>query len=296
MHLATHTWMRPEPLETTLKRISRLGYSSIELAGEPDLYTVEEVRPLLVKYNIKCWGAVTTQHGTRDLIALDPQQRKDTVKYVKDVIALSAGLGGQIVTVVPSTVGKLVPTSTPENEWRWAVEGLREVAAFAKEKGIRIALEPLNRFETYFLNRTDQALALVKEVGYDCGIAFDVFHLAIEERDMFAAIQACGPYIVNVHVADNNRLPPGDGSFDWPKIMAALAEVGYDGGVAVEFMPYIDRTPVGNFGQNQLEKEIVDVTPGQLQFILDHGSGLLSESYYTELMRRSAETMLPYMK
>jgi sugar phosphate isomerase/epimerase len=288
--------MRPEPLETTLKRISRLGYSSIELAGEPALYSVEQVRPLLAKYNIKCWGAVTTQYGSRDLIAADEQQRKNTITYMKEVVALSAGLGGQIVTVVPSTVGKLVPTSTPENEWRWAVEGLREVAAFAQEKGIRIALEPLNRFETYFLNRTHQALALAQEVGYDCGIAFDVFHLALEERDMYAAMRTCGRYIANVHVADNNRLAPGDGSFDWPKIMSVLAETGYDGGVAVEFMPPIDRTAVGNFGQDQLEKEVTDVTPGQLQFIIDHGSGLLSESYYTELMRRSAETMLPFMK
>lgn len=296
MHLSAHTWMRPEPLEKTLQRISRLGYSSIELAGEPDLYTIESVRPLLEKYKIKCWGTVTVQHGSRDLLAADPQQRKDTIQYMKDVVSLAAGLGGKIITVVPGTVGKLVPTSTPENEWKWAVEGVREVAAFAQAKGIRVALEPLNRFETYFLNRTDQALALAKEVGFDCGIAFDVFHLAMEEKDMFAAMRACGPHIVDFHVADNNRLAPGDGSFDWPKIMSVLAETGYDGALAVEFMPYIDRSPVGNFGKGQLETEIVEVSPDQLQFIIDHGSGLLSDDYYSELTKRSADTLLPYLK
>ncbi|KAJ3527881.1 hypothetical protein NM208_g10490 [Fusarium decemcellulare] len=279
MHLSSHTWMRPEPLEKTLQRLNRLGYTSVELAGEPDH-----------------WGTVTIQHGKRNLIAADAQQRRDTIEYMKAVVTLSAELGGEIVTIVPGNVGTIVPTSTPENEWRWAVEGLREIAAFAQEKCIRVGLEPLNRFETYFLNRTNQALALADEVGYNVGIAFDPFHLALEEKDLIGAIRACHSRIVDFHVGDNNRLAPGDGSFDWPKIMAALAEAGYDGGLAVEFMPSIDRTPVGRYGTEQLEMDNLDVSPDQLQFIIDHGSGLLSEKYYTELLTRSAETLSPYVE
>jgi D-psicose/D-tagatose/L-ribulose 3-epimerase len=287
--------MRPEPLEHTLKRISRLGYSSIELAGEPDIYHIKETRQLLEQYNIKCWGTVTIQHGTRDLTAADPQQRRATVQYVKDVVLMCAELGGEIVTVVPGRVGKLVPTSTPENEWKWVVEGLREVAALAKEKNLKIGIEPLNRFETYFLNRTNQALALADEVGYGCGIAFDPFHIALEEKDLFSAIRSCGSRIVDFHVADSNRLAAGDGSFDWSRILSTLAEAGYDGGLAVECMPPIDRTPVGNFGAEQLEANAKDVLPEQLQFIIDHGSGVLSDTYYTELLRQSAETIRPFL-
>ncbi|RSM15723.1 hypothetical protein CDV31_004822 [Fusarium ambrosium] len=296
MHLASHTWMRPEPLEKTLERLNRLGYTSIELAGEPDQFPIEETRQLLKKYNIKCWGTVTIQQGKRNLIAADAQQRRDTINYMKDVVTLSAELGGQIICIVPGNVGTIIPTSTPENEWKWAVEGLREVAAFAKEKGIGVGLEPLNRFETYFLNRTNQALALADEVGYDVGIAFDPFHLALEEKDLIAAIRACRGRIVDFHVGDNNRLAPGDGSLDWPKIMEALVEAGYDGALLVEFMPSIDRTPVGKFGAEQLETNDLEVTADHLKFIIDHGSGLLSESYYTELLRRSAETLAPYVK
>ena len=215
---------------------------------------------------------------------------------MKDVVTLCAELGGEIVTVVPGRVGKIVPTSTPENEWKWVVEGLREVAAFAEEKNIKIGLEPLNRFETYFLNRTNQALALADEVGHGCGITFDVFHLALEEKDMFAAMRTCGSRIVDVHIADNNRLAAGDGSFDWNKIMSVLAETGYGGGLAVEFMPPIDRTPVGDFGARQLEAQPKDVPAGQLQFIMDHASGVLSDEYYTELLRVSAETMRPFVE
>ncbi|KAF4983801.1 hypothetical protein FZEAL_885 [Fusarium zealandicum] len=296
MHLSSHTWMRPEALEMTLERLRRLSYTSIELAGEPEQYPIEETRQLLQKYNLECWGAVTIQQGKRNLIALDPQQRRDTINYMKNVVALSADLGGRIVTVVPGNVGAIVPTSTPENEWAWAVEGLREVAAFASKRGIRIGLEPLNRFETYFINRTNQALALADEVGYDVGIAFDPFHIAIEEKDLIAAIRFCGHRIVDFHVGDNNRLAPEDGSFDWPKIMATLEEVGYDGGLAVEFMPPIDRTPVGKYGKEQLEEDVMGASPEQLKFIIDHGSGLLSESYYTELLRKSAEFMSKFLE
>ncbi|KAH7240847.1 xylose isomerase-like protein [Fusarium redolens] len=296
MHLSSHTWMRPEPLEQTLQRLARLGYASIELAGEPDQFPIDLTHQLLQKYNIKCWGTVTVMHGKRNLLAADPQQRRDTIEYMKQVVNMSAELGGQITTIVPGTVGTIIPSSTPENEWKWAVEGLREVAAFAQEKGIKIGLEPLNRFETYFLNRSNQALALADEVGYGVGVAFDPFHLALEEKDLIAAIHACKSRIIDFHVGDNNRLAPGDGSLDWPKIMKALSEAGYDGGLAVEFMPSIDRTPVGDYGKVQLETGEVDVTPDQLQFIIDHGSGLLSETYYTGLLRRSAETLAPYVE
>ncbi|KAI9705225.1 MAG: hypothetical protein M1820_005372 [Bogoriella megaspora] len=296
MHLSTHTWMRPEPLEKTLSRISRLGYNSIELEGEPGSYDIPSTRRLLDKHGIKCWGAVTIMQGNRDLIASNIEVRKATVQYMKDVITLSASLDGKIVTVVPSLVGKLVPTSTPENEWAWAVEGLREVAAFARGKNIRLALEPLNRFETYFLNRTDQAIILAEAVGDNVGIAFDPFHLALEERDIFDAIRACGSRIADVHIADHNRLAAGDGSFDWPRIMTALRDVGYEGGLAVECMPPIDRTPVGAFGSDQLEKEVIDVDPERMQFIIDHGSGIFTDEYYTSLIKRSAETMLPLIE
>ena len=295
MHLSSHTWMRPEPLEQTLERLSRLGYTSIELAGEPDIYQVEETKELLQKYNIACWGAVTIQHGKRDLIAADPQQRRDTIDYMKNVVSLAAGLGGQIICIVPSTVGKIIPTSTPENEWKWAVEGLREVAAFAKEKGIRVGIEPLNRFETYFLNRSDQALALADEVGYDVGIAFDPFHLALEEPDLLAAIRRCHGRIVDFHAADNNRLAAGEGSFVWKDIMAALSEAGYDGALAMEMMPPIDRSPIGKFGIVQVEQGILHATPDQLKFIQDHGSALLADEYYTNLLIKSAETLKPYV-
>ena len=72
---------------------------------------------------------------------------------------------------------------SPEDEWDWAVEALKECQAHGEEVGVRIGLEPLNRFETYFLNRADQALALAEDVGGNCGVCLDIFHMNIEEAD-----------------------------------------------------------------------------------------------------------------
>ena len=296
MHLSAHTWMRPEPLRTTLARLQRLGYSSVELAGEPQRYPVPETIALLKEYGIRCWGTVTIQTGNRDLTAPDAQQRRDTVEYMKAVVDLCAQLGGEIVTVVPGRVGKTVTEASPQDEWTWVVEALREVAAFAQQRQVRIALEPLNRFETHFLNRADQALALADAVGYDVGVAFDTFHMSIEEPDLFAAIRACGSRIVDLHTGDNNRLAAGDGWLDWPRISSVLREVGYEGGLAFESTPPIDRTPLGKFGAAQLQYDLEGVPPEQMQFIIDHGSGLLSDEYYTGLLERNAATLRPLLE
>src|SRR5262245_4677020 len=119
MLFATHNWMRAEPLEVTLDRMQRLGIDAIELSGEPTIYDPKVVRPLLKRYGRRCWGAVTLTLGTRNLAAKDPAQRAASVGYVKSVVNLVKELEGEEITIVPATVGKIVPDATPEEEWRW---------------------------------------------------------------------------------------------------------------------------------------------------------------------------------
>ena len=145
--------------------------------------------------------------GGRDLVHEDHYVRLASVQYVKDCLSLVASMGGRILTVVPSTVGKVVPMASPEEEWEWAVDGLKECQAHAEQVGVRIGIEPLNRFETYFINRADQAVALAKDVGGNCGVTLDIFHMNIEEADWAQAIRDTGDHLVDFHVADNNRMP-----------------------------------------------------------------------------------------
>lgn len=295
MHLSTHNWMRAEPLQTTLARIKRLGYESIEISGEPTQYERMETQALLKRYGIRCWGAVTLTLGERNLAAKDPVQRQRSVEYVKSVVRMVSELEGQIVTVVPATVGKVVPDSTPENEWAWVRDGLKEVYELSEQLGIRLAIEPLNRFETYFINRADQALAMADAVGRNCGVCLDAFHLNIEEADLLEAIRVGGRRIYDFHVADNNRLAPGQGALDWKAIVRCLEDVGYNGALTAEFVAPIDRTPVTRH-PNQLEQNPVNISAEQLKFIQDHGSSVLSEEFFTSLAAKTAETLLPLMR
>ena len=295
MHLSTHNWMRAEPFEATLKRISRLGYESIEISGEPTHYDTREVRELLRRYGIRCWGGVTLTLGERNLAAKNMKQRADTVQYAKDVLTMIHELEGEIISVVPATVGKILPDASPEEEWQWLVDGCKEIYDFAKPLGIRVGIEPLNRFETYIINRTDQALALADAVAPDCGVCLDVFHMNIEDADIYAAIAQAGKRIVDFHIADNNRMAPGQGAFDWPRIVGALKAAGYEGALTAEFVAPTDRTPVNPY-PNAVDKNPVDIPPAQLKFIQDHGSSVLTEEFYSMLVAKTAETILPLVK
>jgi sugar phosphate isomerase/epimerase len=294
MHLSMHNWMRAEPLEVTLARLSKYGYESIEISGEPEQYTPDTVRPLLKKYNLRCWGSVTLMLGNRSLVAADESARRESVQYTKDCVDLVGALNGTEMTIVPSTVGKIVPDSNPEQEWEWAVAGLKEIYEHAQPQGVRLAIEPLNRFETYFINRGAQAMALAEAVGDDCGVCLDAFHINIEEQDLFQTIVDCGPRLADFHVADNNRMPAGMGHYDWKRVVETLKSVGYDGALTAEFVAPIDRTPANPY-PNALETQPVDISEEQMQFIVDHGSSTLSEEFYDWLVEKNAQHLLPML-
>jgi sugar phosphate isomerase/epimerase len=294
MHLSTHTWMRVEPLRQSLERAARYGYESVELTGEPEAQPVQETAKLLADSGLRCWGAGSVMRGERNLAAADPAQRARTVDYLRRVAGMVAELGGQVVTVVPTTVGQVVPEAAADREWAWVVEGLQAVERETASLGLGLAIEPLNRFETYLINRAEQALALADDVGGSCGVCLDTFHLFLEESDPLGAVRAVGDRLLDVHVADNNLLAPGMGTVDWPAFVRTLGEVGYEGALAAEFLPPVDRTPcAARSGQGEDRSQ--DPGADEEDFIRRHGSGLVSERYYSSLSRRTAQTLLPLL-
>jgi sugar phosphate isomerase/epimerase len=199
---------------------------------------------------------------------------------------------GHELTVVPGTVGKIIPEAIPEEEWGWAVASMQEVYEHAQASGVKIAIEPINRFETYFVSRSSQAISLAEATGPDCGVCLDAFHINIEEQDPHQAIRDVGDRLVDFHVADNNRMACGMGSWDWVGLVETLREVGYDGALTVEFVAPIDRTPSNPY-PDSVETDPVDISPKELRFIQDHGSSLISESFYDFLVEKTADTLLP---
>jgi sugar phosphate isomerase/epimerase len=292
LSIATHNWMRPESIKRTIERMRETGVDALEISGEPDQFSTREVRALLKENGRTCWGSVTLTLGERNLAAKSQAQREKTVDYMKRVVTFAKELDGQIISLVPCTVGKVVADGTPAEEWKWLVEGIREVYAHAEKAGIRIAIEPLNRFETYLINRADQALALADAVGPNCGVCLDLFHMNIEESDIHAAFRRCKGRIYDVHIADNNRFAPGMGTLDFRAIVETIRGTGYAGALTLEFVATVDRTPASPYG-DQVETNPVDVTPEQMKFIIDHGSNLLSDKFYTGLFTQSVKVLRP---
>ena len=278
MKICMHNWMRPEPIEVTMQRLARYGYDGIQIMGEPRKYDWKEVRGLLDQYHLKCYGSVSIMIAGRDLIHADPYYREMTVQYLKECLDMVHALGGDIFTLVPSEVGKILAMADEDTEWGWAVDGIRKVAEHAAKLNIKIGLEPLNRFETNFLNRHDQALRLADDVGLDnVGVCLDAFHINIEEADMYQAILNTGSRLVDFHVADNNRFPPGGGSLDWAKIISTLKQAGYNNQLTAEFVVPMDRSPLAK----KAEAAGTSASEAELKFIRDHGSDLMSDAAYS---------------
>jgi sugar phosphate isomerase/epimerase len=291
MFLSMHNWMRAEPIEVTIRRLAKYGYQSIEIEGEPSKYNTKEVRKLLKENGLFCFGSVSLMFAGRDLIDAREEVRASSVQYIKDCVTMVKELEGREMTIVPSQVGKVTPMASPEEEWQWAVEGLREIYAHSEKAGVVLGLEPLNRFETNFLNRHDQAVLLANEVGPNCGVCLDAFHINIEEVDLHQAILNTGKKLVAFHVADNNRMACGQGDYDWVRLVTTLRAAGYDSALTVEFVAPLDRTPANPYKNALAAAAEAELTPEQLKFIQDHGSGVLSDEFYSWLVEISAKTL-----
>ena len=291
MFISMHNWMRAEPIDVTIRRLAKYGYASIEIEGEPSKYDTAEVRKLLKEHGLFCFGSISLMFEGRDLIHGDEAVRASTVQYLKDCVTMVKELEGRVMNIVPSEVGKVNAMASEAEEWAWAVDGLREIYAHSEQAGVTLGLEPLNRFETNFLNRHDQAILLAEEVGPNCGVCLDCFHINIEEADLYQAILNTGDKLVGFHVADNNRMACGQGDYDWVRVVTTLKAAGYNDALTVEFVAPLDRTPANPYQNAQAAAE-AELTPEQLKFIEDHGSGVLSDEFYSWLVEVSANTLL----
>jgi D-psicose/D-tagatose/L-ribulose 3-epimerase len=301
MKVAMHNWMRAEPVETTIRRLAKYGYDGIEISYDsvelaPGAPGTAAVRKMLEENGIECVGSISLMFAGRDLIHADPAVRESSVDYLKQCVTMIKELrdGGGTMSIVPSEVGKVKEMASPEEEWGWAVEGLQAVREHANEAGVRLALEPLNRFETNFVNRHDQVLLLASEVGDDVGVCLDVYHMNQEEADTLKAFRNAGDRLYDVHVADNNRMACGQGDLPWADIIGTLKDIGYEGSLTVEFVPPLDRTPANPY-KNAMAAADDSLTAEQLKFIEDHGSGVLSEEFYSWLVEESVKTLRQHM-
>ena len=230
-------------LETNLRRIAALGYDGVELAiRDPRLVQRNELGRLVQTCGLPVSAIGTGQAWGEEGLSFtdpDPVVRGAAIERIKSHVPLAAELGAAII--IGLIRGVVRPGVEAAQAMDWLVAALRECSAAAHASGIRLAVEPINRYETTLVNSVDQGLTLIRNVGADnLGLLLDTFHMNIEEADILSSIQACGERIYHFHVADSNRWYPGAGHLDFRAILAALQATGYRGWVSGEFLPLPD--------------------------------------------------------
>ena len=171
----------------------------------------------------------------------DADRRADAREQMRDQLRVIAEIGGR-GAMTPASYGmfsrRLPPFEPPRDEAgdrAVLLDALGDLGEYAAGLGVTLYLESLNRYEDHMVNRLEQAVSLIAELGLDSvRIGADSYHMNIEEADPAAALLAAGPYIGHVQASDSNRLEPGAGHVDWPLFGATLRAIGYDGPVAIE--------------------------------------------------------------
>jgi D-psicose/D-tagatose/L-ribulose 3-epimerase len=171
-----------------------------------------------------------------NMISPDPAVRRQGVEANKRNLDCCAALGCEVMAgPFHSALGEFSGAGPTEDEWKWGVEGMREVAEHAEKVGVTLGVEYLNRFECYLLNTAADGARFVREVNHPrCGMMYDTFHSHIEEKNTPQAIRALGDCLVHVHISENDRSTPGQGNVRWAETFDTLHEIGYDRTMVVE--------------------------------------------------------------
>ena len=219
-----------------VRKVADLGFDGVELPFlDLDSIDVEATRAALEASGMGATSCACMFPGTSP-ISDDPAERQAALGRLKRCVDLSAAVGSDAVAgPLYAPVGQLVGRPRTGDEWARAVEVLRAAAEHAAEADVLLAIEPLNRFETYFINTAADAAALVDAVGHpSLTVQFDTFHANIEEDDSPAAIRALGARLGHFHASENHRGTPGTGQVPWKECFTALREIGYDRWVTIE--------------------------------------------------------------
>lgn len=237
MNLLLWTDTLKENVLPLVKQLKEIGFDTVELPAfdldDLDNYTKWGKR--LDELELSRTG--TAIRGAADNpISPDPTVRRKGIDANKRNIDCCAAAGCEVMAgPFHSALGEFTGSGPTEDEWKWGVESMQEVAEHAEKSGVRLGVEYLNRFECYFLNTAADGARFVRDVGHPyCQMMYDTFHSHIEEKSTPAAIRALKDCLVHVHISENDRSTPGQGNVRWDETFDTLHEIGYDNTMVVE--------------------------------------------------------------
>jgi D-psicose/D-tagatose/L-ribulose 3-epimerase len=242
MRIGLNTYLYTSPFTTASTRLfprfSRWGFDTVEIAVEHPVH----LDPLKVKAaaaaaNIALGSLCAVMSPGRDFRGTAAEQKK-AMTYLRALIDQAAMLGcPSVIGPLYSVVGRAnaTPSAQRRKQWATVVKNLKALARHAQARGIVLCIEPLNRFETDFLNTCEQGLALIAAIGSPAvKLHLDTFHMNIEEKDLGAAIQKAGRHLGHFHACGSDRGTPGGDHTDWAGIARALKAIDYQGDVVIE--------------------------------------------------------------
>jgi D-psicose/D-tagatose/L-ribulose 3-epimerase len=242
MRIGLNTFLYTSPFTTEsvalFKKFKKWGFDTVEIPIEdPSHIDPAAVKAAAEKAGIAIGSVCAAMGPGRDFRGT-PDEQKCAMDYCAALIDQAAAMGcPSLIGPVYSVVGKAdaVPPEQQKIEWDLVVQNLKVLAKHAEGKGVTICIEPLNRFETDFLNTCDQGLKLVKAVKSPAvRLHLDTFHMNIEEKDQAAAIRKAGKLLGHFHACGSDRGTPGGDHIDWKGIVKALKAIGYKGDVVIE--------------------------------------------------------------
>ncbi len=224
-----------DDLTGTLESLKAMGYDGVEIP----IFNLD--------LDYAAWGkrladlglertAVTVRTDEDNPISPDAAIRAKGVEATKRTLDCCAAAGAtHLVGPYHSALGTFSGQGPTDDEWKWGVESMRQVAEHAGSVGVTLGVECLNRFETYLLNTHADAARFAKDVDHaNCRVMYDTFHCNIEEKNIPEAIRSCADVLCHVHISENDRSTPGQGNVRWAENFDTLKEVGYDGWMMIE--------------------------------------------------------------
>ncbi len=239
--VSTWLWTSPfttDSIDILFPKISSMGFDVVEVAVEdPSLIDIKKLKAGLERNNLK--AMICGAFGpSRDLTNEDVSVHENCFSYIGACLDICNEVGaGFLGGPMYSAVGKarMVPADQRKREWDLAVNNLRKVSEMAAARGLEIALEPLNRFESDLVNTTEDVLRLIADIDHPAAkVMLDGFHLNIEERDIVQAITSAGDKLIHMQVSENYRGTPGTGQTRWDDYKKGLEAINYQGVVSIE--------------------------------------------------------------
>ena len=219
-----------------IPKLKERGFDGVEIiAFDTGGFPAAEVRKATQEAGLQC-NFTTAFTGDTGFVSEDATARRRAAAYARECIQMAAEMGSRLFCgPLYAPIGYMPGRRRTEEEWKQVVEGLVAAGEYAEKFQVTLGVEPLNRYESYFLNVAADAAALCDEVNRpNVGVLFDFYHANIEEKDIPAAIRLLGKRIVDVHASENDRGVPGSGHTDWPGAIRALKQAGYGGMLVIE--------------------------------------------------------------